>query len=51
MDEPDYSDGTEPNLRGWHQTGRDMGASHMIVAFDTGYDFQPVYVIPGGESL
>lgn len=41
---------TPEMIRGWFMAGRQMGATHMIVACDTfDWDDYPVYVMPGQD--
>lgn len=47
MDDQDYSDGSDPDIRTWFDVGIAKGATHMIIAFDVGYDYEPYYVMPG----
>jgi len=45
--EKDHLDITElPSLLGWYKHGRDMGATHLIVATDAGEPFQPYFAMP-----
>ena len=50
-DDPYYIDGTEPDIRTWFDVGIAKGATHMIIAFDIGYDYEPYYVMPGENVL